>query len=132
MRKTLLCAKCLVLATLPLLVATPHSEAANDSPAVVVTMNDDNEFVPVTVEVHVGDTVLWKNTASMSHTVTADPKRAKDPKHVVLPEGASTFDSGKLKAGMTFKYTFSIPGRYTYVCVPHEKEGMIGHVVVKK
>jgi plastocyanin len=66
------------------------------------------------------------------HTVTADPKRAKDPKHVELPTGAAPFDSGDIKAGASWQYTFDTPGRYTYVCVPHENLGMIGHVTVKK
>ena len=32
----------------------------------------------------------------------------------------------------TFDYTFTLPGTYRYTCVPHEKDGMNGEVVVTK
>ena len=95
-------------------------------------MTDDDEFAPATITVHLGDTVLFRNTSKRRHTVTADPKLAKDAKHVELPPGAATFDSGKLEPGASFRHTFDVLGRYTYFCIPHERMGMIGHVVVTK
>jgi plastocyanin len=131
-RALVLLATLAALTTLMTFEATRASSMAVAASTAAVGMNDDDEFVPSTVEVHVGDTVLWKNGSTMAHTVTADPSRAKDPKHVVLPEGAATFDSGKLPPGATFSYTFTVAGKYTYVCIPHERQGMIGHVVVRK
>lgn len=110
----------------------PTSPRAEPSAAAVVTMTDDDEFTPPTVTVHLGETVLFKNTSRRVHTVTADPKLAKDPKHVELPPGAATFDSGKLKSGDSYRHAFDVLGRYTYFCIPHERMGMIGHVVVTK
>jgi plastocyanin len=110
----------------------PASPRAEPSAAAVVTMTDDDEFTPETVTVHLGETVLFKNTSKRVHTVTADPKLAKDPKHVELPAGAAPFDSGKLKSGDSYRHAFEALGRYTYFCIPHERMGMIGHVVVTK
>jgi plastocyanin len=119
------------VAAIPLLLA-PHAAPADEGKTVVVTMTDDDEFKPAMVEVHVGDTVLWKNTTKVTHSITDDPKAAKNAKDVELPAGATPFNSGKLKGGMSFNNVFTTPGKYTYVCVEHEKERMIGHVVVNK
>jgi plastocyanin len=37
-----------------------------------------------------------------------------------------------MKPGMTFDYTFTVPGTYKYLCLPHEKDGMIGYIMVSK
>ena len=47
-----------------------------------------------------------------------------------LPPGVAPFDSGKLGGGKTWSHTFTAPGRYQYVCLPHEEHGMIGVVNV--
>jgi len=114
----------------PVADAGPTGPAAEDA-AATVTMTGKSAFSPDTIEIKAGETVLWKNTSTKVHTVTADPKQAKDPKHVELPSGAEPFDSGKIKPDGTYRHTFTKPGRYTYFCIPHEKAGMIGHVVVK-
>src|SRR5713226_9272722 len=49
-----------------------------------------------------------------------------------IPPGAKPFDSGFMRPGTTFDYTFTVPGTYRYTCVPHEKDGMNGTVVVTK
>ncbi len=61
-------------------------------------------FAPSSVDVLVGDTVVWRNGDSSSHTVTA----ADD-----------SFDSGYLSPGATFTLTFSKPGLYAYHCTIH-------------
>lgn len=101
-----------------------------------------NAFVPETIEVAVGDEVVWKNTGSRNHTVTAYQD--------MLPEGATYFASGgytseqaardawakqlsgggDLRPGQTYAHTFDVPGRYAYFCIPHEPAGMVGTVVV--
>ena len=42
------------------------------------------------------------------------------------------FDSGFIPPGGDYSYTFTVPGRYRYFCLPHEKAGMVGVIVVKK
>ncbi len=97
---------------------------------VVVEMNNALRFVPDQVMVKVGDTVEWRNIQTFPHTVTADPDKAANPGNVELPDGAEPFDSGVLRAGQTFRRTFTKPGRYRYVCLPHEGAGMLGSVIV--
>jgi len=49
-----------------------------------------------------------------------------------LPKGATAFDSGFIPPGGDYSYTFTVPGTYRYFCLPHEKAGMFGMIVVKK
>lgn len=97
-------------------------------------------FRPEVVEVAVGETVVWKNTSSHAHTVTAYES--------LIPEDAAFFASGGFETeqaardgwigktegamyqGDEFEHTFDVPGEYPYFCVPHEKSGMVGTVVV--
>lgn len=98
---------------------------------VVVEMTGELTFAPRRVTISTGDTVEWRNVSGVVHTVTADPQLASNPENVVLPKGAETFDSGTILPKGSFKYTFSVPGRYRYVCLPHEAAGMIGEVIVE-
>jgi plastocyanin len=98
-----------------------------------VTMTDEPaRFVPEDLKVKVGTTVEWKNTGATLHSVTADASKAQVPAHVSLPKGAKEFDSGFMPPGATFSQTFTVPGEYKYICIPHEKNGMIGEVEVTK
>jgi len=99
-------------------------------------------FVPETLPVEPGTTVVWRNTSTRGHTVTAYED--------TLPEGAAFFASGgyeseaaareawqddsggRLETDDTFEHTFEIPGEYGYVCLPHEEGGMIGTIVVEE
>lgn len=101
-----------------------------------------NAFVPDTIEISVGEEVVWKNTGSRNHTVTAYENS--------LPDGAEYFASGEhsseqeardswskqVEGGGTmqpddvFRHTFEVPGTYHYFCIPHEPAGMTGTVVV--
>lgn len=96
----------------------------------VVDMTDDLRFVPVEVEVRVGERVLWRNVSNVPHTVTADTARVFDPENVVLPDGAVPFHSGAIAPGGEYDVTFDTPGEYQYVCVPHESAAMFGRVRV--
>lgn len=100
--------------------------------AAEVGMTNQLAFTPDTVRIEVGETVRWRNSSDLIHTVTADPDKASDSGNVSLPEGADTFDSGNLEPGATFERTFSQPGTYQYFCIPHEGAGMIGWVIVSE
>jgi plastocyanin len=76
----------------------------------------DNSFQPKTTNVSVGTTVQWVNLGRHSHTVTSDRKG---------------WDSGTLRPGDVFSYTFNRPGRYAYHCALHPQE-MHGVVVVQE
>lgn len=100
---------------------------------VVVKMTDKPAlFVPAKVTINKGDTVEWINNAQSLHSATFDPAHAQDPKDVVLPKGAKPFDSGFMAPNAKYSHTFTVPGTYKYVCIPHEKDGMKGEVIVKK
>jgi plastocyanin len=64
-------------------------------------------FAPRQQQVAVGDTVTWRFTDA-GHSSTARPGQAEQ------------WDSGTMDAGGIYKHTFTKPGRYEYVCTPHE------------
>ncbi|MFB6128424.1 MAG: plastocyanin/azurin family copper-binding protein [Halorhabdus sp.] len=99
-----------------------------------------SDFLPAEYHVEPGTTVVWKNTSTRAHTVTAYEN--------ILPEGAEYFASGGYESekrardawygsgggaiypGGTFTHTFDQPGRYPYVCIPHESSNMTGTIIV--
>jgi plastocyanin len=106
------------------------AQATGVENVIVVEMNDKLRFVPTGITINAGDTVEWRNTGSVPHTVTADPRLVPSSKNVELPDGAEPFDSGWVMAGQRFRYTFSEPGVYRYICLPHERARMLGTVIV--
>lgn len=99
-------------------------------------------FTPDRLVVDAGTTVVWENTSTRAHTVTAYED--------LVPEDADYFATGGFDSeaaareawedggrggidnGEQFSHTFEIPGEYGYVCVPHEQAGMIGTIVVEE
>jgi plastocyanin len=77
----------------------------------------DNYFEPQEIRVDVGDTVSWKGGGIRPHTVTSDD---------------GLFNSGRLRAGDGFAYTFDEKGTFYYHCTLHgnPRRGMWGAVVV--
>ncbi len=71
-------------------------------------------YSPATLTISAGETVTWFNADTMIHTVTS---------------GTGLFDSGELRPGGRFSYTFTEPGTYSYFCIPHP--WMQGTVVVQ-
>jgi plastocyanin len=87
--------------------------ASPPSAAATVTIRDF-EFVPPSITVTAGSTVVWSNEGPSGHTVTADD---------------GSFDSRNITPGATFEMTFETPGTYAYHCTPHPN--MIGTVIVQ-
>ncbi|MGH7986562.1 MAG: cupredoxin domain-containing protein [Candidatus Binataceae bacterium] len=113
-------------------VAATALPAFAATPAVTVTMTDKPaRFHPEKFTIKTGQTVKWMNNAKTLHSVDADPSAAQKKGDVSLPKGAKPFDSGFLQPGMSYEHTFTVPGVYKYTCLPHEKDGMDGVVVVK-
>jgi plastocyanin len=110
-----------------------YSAAPQDSDSVVVKMTTDHLFVPDKITIKSGQTVEWVNDEPGGlHEVTDDPDAASDAGDVSMPDGAMPFDSHIIRSGKSFKYQFTIPGVYKYVCPPHEGGGMVGQVTVTK
>ena len=74
---------------------------------------DAFEFKPPALTVDRGDTIVWRNSDPVPHTVTA--------------KGA--FDSGAIAAGATWKYTAKTSGRFDYICAFHPT--MKGTLIVR-
>lgn len=65
------------------------------------------KFTPKEQKIAVGDRVVWTFT-SAGHTTTSSPRQP------------DSWDSGLENTGATFQRTFTTPGRYQYICTPHE------------
>lgn len=71
-------------------------------------------FHPAELTVNVGDTIVWKNTDIVSHTVTAVD---------------GSFDSDEIKPGKSWKLVAKKAGTFAYACSPHPN--MKGKFTVK-
>ncbi|WP_436928719.1 plastocyanin/azurin family copper-binding protein [Halosimplex halobium] len=91
-------------------------------------------FEPESYTASVGETVTWY-FASPTHNVGCRPG---DAPQIALPDGAEPFASYEDSAGQTvpqgetYEHTFETAGEYTYVCIPHSRQGMVGTVVVEE
>jgi plastocyanin len=97
----------------------------------VVDMTTGMDFAPAQLTIVQGQTVEWRNRSIMGHTVTADPRLAKNPANVALPAGAQPFNSGNIAPGQVYRRTFTVPGMYRYFCIPHEGQGMVATLHVR-
>lgn len=96
-------------------------------------------FLPRRAKTRVGESVVWGNSSSRTHTVTA---YSDD-----IPESAEYFASGEFEneraaregwmdgsggiaPGETYEHTFRVEGTYRYFCIPHEPAGMVGSIEV--
>ena len=62
------------------------------------------------IHVTLGDTVIWKNADTVKHDVVSGNPNAG-------PDGI--FDSGLIRTGSSFSYTFTKDGTYDYFCTIH-------------
>lgn len=72
------------------------------------------KFTPASLEVAVGDTVVWINKDFFPHTATASNK---------------LFDSGEIKANTSWKHVLRKKGEVAYTCTLHPM--MKGAITVK-
>jgi plastocyanin len=70
-------------------------------------------FNPASITVTAGTTITWTNKDAISHTVTSD---------------SNAFNSGTVKSGATFSFTFATAGTYSYHCTIHPS--MVASVTV--
>ncbi len=80
----------------------------------------NNCFAPNPLTVKTGTTVTWTNGDSVAHTVTSGK-----PSDSV---SGDVFDSGLIKPGKTFQFTFTKTGTQNYFCTVHP--WMVGKVTV--
>jgi plastocyanin len=92
---------------IPLVLASPAAAFTW-----TVDVNADYTFQPPERQIAVGDSVSWNFTVD-GHTSTSlsgQPERWDS-----TPDGGSS-----TPAGTPFSHTFTTPGRYQYVCIPHQ------------
>jgi plastocyanin len=105
--------------------ATPASNAG-----AFVNMTDQLRFDPQVVTIQRGQTVVWRNVSRHVHTVTFDPRLARDRRNVILPQGVAPFSTDNIPPGASVSHRFTAPGEYRYFCIPHEQQNMLGAVRV--
>jgi plastocyanin len=70
----------------------------------------DWQFLPQETTVEVGDSITWRFTAA-GHTSTSVAGQA---------ESWNSAPTGSNPAGSAYTYVFTKPGRYEYICIPHQ------------
>jgi len=96
----------------------------------VGSMESMLRFDPTVIHVKAGESVEFRNTALITHSVTDDPKLATDAKDAAAPAGATPFTSGDIPPGQIYTEKFTQPGTYTYFCTHHEGDGMVAQIIV--
>ncbi|MEF8800066.1 MAG: plastocyanin/azurin family copper-binding protein [Halolamina sp.] len=99
-------------------------------------------FNPVEITVSVGEELVWENTSSRTHTVTAYEKGIPNEAEFFASGGYESEEvarrawneslGGGIGAGDRFSHTFEAAGTYQYFCIPHEQGGMRGTIVVEE
>ena len=122
----------LAVVTAAALALLPNPAKAAGSPLIIKMSDKAPFYAPEKVSIKVGDSVQWVNDGQTVHSVSTTVANAQNPKDTSMPKGAVAFDSGFIPPGGDYSYTFTVPGTYRYFCLPHEKAGMVGVIVVKK
>lgn len=128
--------KALVLfAAVALLAGCSGDEGGSSSAD--VEMADGQVFEPEGFTAAAGETIVFENTSSESHTVTAYEDGLPDGADYFASGGAtseqqarSSIADGLIEPGESFELTLEEPGTYRYFCIPHEGAGMIGTITV--
>ena len=110
----------------PIIEKTPEPKALPMTGIVIIPPgaavpgceNGDECYLPYTISVATGATVMWSNDDSAVHTVSSGTPA----------ELTDIFDSGLFMTGNSFEFTFDKSGTYDYFCMVHP--WMIGVVSV--
>ena len=103
----------LIVFVLAMILPSYEEEIPKTSPPMQVTVsiqppNVGTPFDPKEVHIIPNSTVMWINNDNVTHTVTSgNPQQGADGK----------FDSGLLKPGKEFSYTFAEIGTFNYIIV---------------
>lgn len=102
----------IILTTLIVLLLTSSCEFNNNNDPADSNLIQirDNSFDPPVLSVAAGRVVAWRHEGSSPHTVTSGSP-TENP--------GARFDSGTLRNGQGFTFTFSEPGMYPYFCKIH-------------
>ena len=98
------------------------------TPSATVQMTDQLKFVPETVTISTGQTVIWRNTGGIPHTVTACGPSSGCAKQTTIESG---LDSGTVSGGASFQHAFATAGIFYYFCKIHGAKTMFGEVIIR-
>jgi rare lipoprotein A (peptidoglycan hydrolase) len=113
----------------------PSAPASPDGDVVEIRIHGSPDgshawFDPVGVLVQPGQTVRWINLDPVyQHTTTAYHPQNSDHS-LGIPKVAAPWNSDYLRSNETFSIRLTEEGVYDYFCIPHEKGGMMGRIVV--
>lgn len=130
---------------------TPRQDGTNLIEVIVGSMddagNDGMQFFPPNVDLKTGDTIRWVTDVFTPHTVTfniqdappfGDPfELAATPEETFAGEGfrnsgiMSLEDFGP-NTVQSYELTFTGAGSFTYICILHADQGMVGKVNVSQ
>jgi plastocyanin len=98
-----------------------HAESVKNVDIVYGAAKSDNGrfYNPAVIQIEIGTTVSWMNIDKDPHTVTDGTPDSK---------WGQVFDSGIMRQGKEFKYTFNQSGTFSYLCALHP--WMFGKVIV--
>jgi len=105
--------KLLFILPLLLLLIVPNPLSAQRDAKADISIKD-RAFHPATLRIKKGESVTWKNSDDIDHTVDAED---------------GSFSSGTIKSGKSFTHTFKKAGKYPYSCHLHPR--MKGTIVVE-
>jgi plastocyanin len=83
---------------------SPSALPESAKPATHTIAIESLEYLPKTITVHVGDSLVWINKDPFPHTATSK---------------AGKFDSRSIEAGKSWKHTVRSKGEFSYVCTLH-------------
>jgi plastocyanin len=89
-------------------------QAAHAAPTTHTVVIEGMKFVPETITVKAGDTIVWVNKDFFPHTATAQDR---------------SFDSLDIATGKKWQHVAKKPGTFSYVCTLHPT--MKGTLAVK-
>ena len=98
---------------------TPSPSPGEENPPANTVYAYDSFFKPTSLTVSVGTAVTWVNKGAVVHTVTSGVRNNPDGK----------FNSGDMRSGASFAFTFQAAGEYKYYCIYHT--GMDGTIIVQ-
>jgi plastocyanin len=112
----------IVVSSIQLLAVACKSTTVTPSPKHQVNMEENFVFVPESLDISVGDTVLWINKSSIPHTTTSGANGVSD----------GLWNSGTMAPGDSFTHVFPTAGTFPYFCAIHfSTAGMKGRIIVR-
>jgi plastocyanin len=96
---------------------TVTAPPASASVTKIVKMATSLRFMPMTITIHKGDYIKWKNPSGsgLTHTSTST---------------SSLWNSGNVTPGHSFTRRFRRVGTFKYYCRYHRRYGMTGKIIV--